>query len=38
MDITGKAPGECRSCSSTTEASIVPFPELAGRTCLEGRG
>jgi aldehyde:ferredoxin oxidoreductase len=38
LDITGKAPVMSFLFVDDGEASIVPFPELAGKTCLEAEG
>jgi len=38
LDITGKAPVMSFLFVDDGKASIVPFPELAGRTCLEAEG
>jgi aldehyde:ferredoxin oxidoreductase len=38
LDITGKAPQMSFLFVDDGTASIVPFPELAGKTCLEAEG
>ena len=38
LDITGKAPQMSFLFVDDGKASIVPFPELAGKTCLEAEG